>query len=694
MNKFIVGGLCASVILGLSACNSDTAIPNTAPLAKNKAAVAVQQQLSSGIDFTNFDKNVRPQDDFYSYVNGAWINKATIPNDRTRTGAFSDLNEKSYRDVKHIIDTLAATPNLTPGSNEQKVADLYRSYMDVDTLNQLGVTPIKGELNAIAAIKNKADLATYFGHSQVQGDGSPLTFYVEVDFKDANRYSAFLTQSGLSLPEKDYYFNKQPRFESIRKAFVTHVENMYSLAGFAEPKASAQKIMTLETAMAKQNWSIVENRNIEKSYNAYTVKDLAKLAPNIDWKKYLTALGLGEKKTIILNQPSYVKGLSDLIANTDLDTWKTYLQWQVLNHAATKLTPAIDQANFEFYSKKMRGQDTITPRWKRGVALVNSVLGEAVGQEYVQQQFKPESKKRMQQLVENLRNAYVDSVDDLEWMSDVTKAATKKKLAKFTPKVGYPERWENYDQLTIKGNELFANSKRANAFRHKKELERLAGPIRKWEWDMTPQTVNAYYNPVQNEIVFPAAILQAPFFNPNADDAVNYGGIGAVIGHEMGHGFDDQGAKFDGDGNMRDWWTKQDFKEFSARAKQLVEQFDGYAVFDDLNVNGKLTLGENIGDLSGVTIAYRAYKKSLHGKPAPVIDGLTGDQRFFIGFTQIWRSKIKEASLRNQVATDPHSPEKFRTLGPLSNTPAFYKAFNVKPGDAMYVAPEKRVKIW
>ena len=694
MNKVLVGGLCASLIVGLVACNNKEAEVKAPETSKTATATAVEKALTSGIDFANFDKSIRPQDDFYGYVNGTWLKTTEIPSDRTSTGAFYDLREKSRDDVKAIIEEVAATPNLVAGSDEQKVADLYRSFMDTDTINQLGTTPIQAELDKIDALKTKSDLVSYFAHSQIIGGGTPLAFYIDVDAKDSSRYATHIWQYGLSLPEKDYYFNDGERFVNIRKAFVEHIEKMFTIAGFKAPKASAEHVLALETAIANRHWDVVETRDSTKTYNLYQVKDLAKLAPDIDWTAYLTTLGVQDQKDIIINQPSFIEGFNDVLKANELSTWQTYMKWQLLTHFAGEMTDKLDHENFEFFSKTLNGQAEPQPRWKRGVSTVNNVLGEVVGKVYVKRHFTPAAKERMQVLVENLRGAYGTSIDDLEWMSAGTKVEAKDKLAKFDPKIGYPDSSEDYSKLTIKADDLIGNNIRANELSHDKELEKLAGPIRKWEWHMTPQTVNAYYNPTMNEIVFPAAILQPPFFNMQADDAVNYGGIGAVIGHEMGHGFDDQGAKFDGEGNMRDWWTEQDLSEFATRGKALVAQYDGYAVFDDLNVNGELTLGENIGDLSGVTIAYRAYKKSLEGKEAPVIDGLTGDERFFIGFTQIWRAKIKEESMRNRVATDPHSPAKFRSLGALSNMPQFYTTFDVKEGDAMYIAPEKRVKIW
>ncbi|ARD23547.1 M13 family metallopeptidase [Shewanella japonica] len=689
MKKLVTGGLCASLIAGLSACTNE--VENTS---KTATAEAVQAALTSGIDFQNIDKSVRPQDDFYEYVNGTWLKTAEIPSDRTNIGAFYDLRENAREDVKAIIEEVAAMPTLKAGTDEQKVADLYRAFMDVETLNKLGVTPIQPEFDKIAAIDSKADLTNYFAYSQVNGYGTPLAFYINVDAKDSTRYATHIWQYGLSLPEKDYYFNTEERFVNIRNEFVAHIEKMFNLAGLENGKAAAESILALETAIAEKHWDVVETRDSTKTYNKMMVSELAEIAPNIDWKQYLATMGVAEQKDIIINQPSYVSGLSDVIGETDLATLKTYMTWNVLTHAASNLSEEIDAENFAFFSKTLNGQEQQEPRWKRGVNTVSGTLGEVVGKVYVKRHFTSAAKERMSELVENLRGAYGTSIDSLDWMSADTKVAAKDKLAKFNPKIGYPDKWKDYSKLTIKGDDLVGNAQRASVESHNKDIAKLGGPIDKGEWHMTPQTVNAYYNPTMNEIVFPAAILQPPFFNMQADDAVNYGGIGAVIGHEMGHGFDDQGAKFDGEGNMRDWWTESDLEAFTAKGKALVSQYNGYQVFDDLHVNGELTLGENIGDLSGVTIAYKAYKMSLDGKEAPVIDGLTGDERFFMGFTQIWRVKMKEEALRNRVATDPHSPGHFRALGALSNMPEFYSTYDVKEGDKMYIEPAKRVKIW
>ena len=480
----------------------------------------------------------------------------------------------------------------------------------------------------------------------------------------------------------------------MRAGYVAHIENMFNLAGLKDGKAAAQTIMALETKLAGFHWTKVESRDSTKRYNKFNVSELNTVTDAFNWTAFLEAQGVPAQKDLIINQPSFVKGFGETFAATSLADWQTYLTFHTLSNFANSLTTALNDENFDFYSKQLSGREEQRPAWKRGVAVVNSNLGEVIGKVYVGRHFKPEAKVRMTELVENLRGAYGASIDDLEWMSDATKKAAHVKLASFDPKIGYPDKWEDYSALVIKSDDLVGNKIRSGTVAHNKEVAKLGGPIDRQEWGMTPQTVNAYYNPTKNEIVFPAAILQPPFFNLAADDAVNYGGIGAVIGHEMGHGFDDQGSKYDGDGNMRNWWTEDDLAAFKVRTDNLVAQYNNYAVFDDLNVNGELTLGENIGDLSGVSIAYKAYKASLNGKPAPVIDGLTGDQRFFMGFAQVWRGKMVEKSLRNRVATDPHSPAEFRALGSLSNMPEFYRAFDVKEGDAMYIAPENRVKIW
>lgn len=689
MKTIITSAVCSSLLL-VAGCNNNTASMET----KSEATAMQKSALTSGIDQSNMDTSVRPQDNFYRYINGGWINRSEIPADKTSIGSFYDLRDSADDNVKAIIEELAATKNLKNGSDEQKVADLFRSYMNIEARDAAGTAPIQPLFDNINNLKDKRELAAFFGENQFVGAGGPLGFYISVDAKNSASYATHIWQSGLGLPDRDYYFNEAERFVELRAGYIAHIENMFNLAGLEGGKAAAQAIMALETQLAEHHWTKVESRDSTKRYNKFNVNELNTLTDAFDWAAYLDGQGVAAQKDIIINQPSFIKGFGDVFAKTSLETWKSYSTFHTLSHFASSLTVALDNENFDFYANQLNGRKEQKPMWKRGVGVVNNNLGEVIGKVYVGRHFTPEAKSRMSELVENLRNAYGSSIDELEWMSVDTQKAAHVKLAAFSPKIGYPDKWEDYSALTISADDLVGNLMRSGKVSHHKEIEKLGGPIRKWEWGMTPQTVNAYYNPTVNEIVFPAAILQPPFFNMAADDAVNYGGIGAVIGHEMGHGFDDQGSKYDAVGNLRDWWTEADLAAFKSRSDNLVTQYDGYAVFDDLNVNGSLTLGENIGDLSGVTIAYKAYKTSLNGKEAPVIDGLTGDQRFFMGFTQIWRAKFVEKALRNRVATDPHSPGEFRALGALSNTPEFYKAFDVKEGDAMYIAPEKRVKIW
>lgn len=693
MKKIITSAVCSSLLFAVG-CNEQTQTTEVKP-ATSAAAPAVQKApLASGIEQANIDTSVRPQDNLYQYVNGGWLKSHDIPGDKTSIGSFIDLRDAADDSVKAIIEELAATPNLVAGTDEQKVADLFRSYMNSDARNAAGIEPIKPILDAIAQLKDKSDAAKFLGEYQSKGVDGPLAFYISVDAKDSSNYATHIWQSGLGLPDRDYYFNEAERFAKLREGYIAHIANMFTIAKLGNGEAAAKAVMDFETKLAGFHWTRVESRDSNKRYNKYAVKDLTQLSADFDWAAYLAGQGVENQKNIIINQPSFVKGFGETFASTSLADIKTYLTFRTLSGYASYLTTDLDNENFEFFSKQLRGRNEQRPQWKRGVSVVNSNLGEVIGKIYVAKHFKPEAKSRMSTLVENLRTAYGKSIDNLDWMSNDTKQAAHVKLAAFTPKIGYPDKWQDYTTLAIKSDDLVGNIIRSNVAEHHKEVAKLGGPIQKWEWGMTPQTVNAYYNPTVNEIVFPAAILQPPFFNMAADDAVNYGGIGAVIGHEMGHGFDDQGSKYDAEGNLKNWWTDADLAAFKERTDSLVAQYDAYKVFEDLNVNGKLTLGENIGDLSGLSIAYKAYRASLNGKEAPVIDGLTGDQRFFMGWAQVWRFKMVEKSLRNRVATDPHSPGNFRALGIVSNMPEFYKAFDVKEGDKMYIAPEKRVKIW
>ena len=660
-------------------------------------AVSCGQQappLTSGIDMANMDTSVRPQDDFFRYVNGTWLDTTEIPADQTNTGVFLDLRDKAREDVKAIIEDVSSKTDLEPGSDEQKVADLYNSFMNTERLNELGISSLDAELALIGAIADKDQLSAYFARSGINGGGGPFNIYIWVDAKDSTRYVTYMWQSGLGLPDRDYYFKEDERSVELREAYIAHVEKMFELAGFDNPAGSAERMMALETELAEYHWTTVENRDSEARYNLFAFDELGTLGDGVNWPLYLAEAGIASEKDIIINQPSFVEGFNKTFDATSLDDWKTYLRWNLLNNYASYLDSSLDDQNFDFYGRTLEGQKEQRPRWKRGVDVVSGSLGEVIGKVYVKRYFPPEAKARMVELVGNLSAAYGEAISELDWMGPETKAAAQVKLEKFIPKIGYPDRWEDYSTLDIVEGDLVGNVMRANRFGFELFRGRLDGPVQKWIWVMSPQTVNAGYVPTQNEVIFPAAILQPPFFNMAADDAVNYGAIGAVIGHEMGHGFDDQGSKYDGEGNLENWWTDEDREKFTERTQTLIDQFAKFEVFDDLNVNGELTLGENIGDLAGLTISYRAYQISLNGKEAPVLDGMTGDQRFFMGIGQVWRYKATDEAQRNRVMTDPHSPPRFRVNGTLPNMPEFVAAFDVQEGDDMYLPPEDRVKIW
>jgi len=651
------------------------------------------QPMQSGIIKKNMDTLVKPGDNFEAYVNGAWLKKTKIPADKSSYGAFDFIYDKSQEDVKAIIET-AAKSNAADGTNEQKIGDFYASYMDQKDRDAKGISPVQPEFKAIDAIANYSELAAFFGKCNRQGNMYPWGVSVQQDFKKPTEYVLMTWQGGIGLPEKEYYSLGDAKSKNIRDLYVTHIQNMLTLAQVADPAGSAAKILALETQMANVHMKKEDTRNTAALYNKYATADLKQLMPDFDWNAYLSSAGIQNEKNIVVSQIAYTKALNDIIKNTPLDVWKIYLKWGVIHGGATSLTSAIDKENFSFYGKTLYGAEKQREQWRRAVEAVNSNLGEIVGKEYVAKHFPAEAKERMTTLVKNLLKAYEESIKKLDWMSPETKKQALEKISKFNPKIGYPNKWRDYSNLKIAKADLYGNMQRATAFEYQRNMDKLGKPVDKDEWGMNPQTVNAYYNPSLNEIVFPAAILQPPFFDLNAEDAVNYGGIGAVIGHEIGHGFDDQGATFDGDGVMRDWWTAKDLESFKQRTSALVDQYSGFKVFPDLNVNGQFTLGENIGDLGGLSIAIKAYKMSLNGKKSPVLDGFTGEQRVFLGWGQVWLNKDREEALRNQVASDPHSPSKFRINGTIRNVPEFYEAFHVKPGDSLYIAPDKRVKIW
>jgi putative endopeptidase len=648
---------------------------------------------ASGVEVAHMDRSVRPQDDFYRFVNGTWLKNTEIPADKARYGAFIKLADDSEARLRAIIEEAAAKKDKAPGSNEQKVGDLYASFMDEAKLEELGLKPLQPELDRIAAVKDKQELPELMARLMRIGAPVPLTGYINQDAKDPTTYIFYVFQSGLGLPDRDYYLVDDAKFKDIRAAYQAHVGKMLALAGEPQPEAAAKGILELETALAKKQWTRVDSRDRDKTYNKFELKAVNDVTPGFDLAQFLKGIGVNND-AVIVAQPSALTGLAEQLQARPLAQWQTYLKWHLIRGSAPALSKAFVEESFAFYEKTLRGQQEIRPRWKRGVSAVESALGESLGQIYVERHFPPEAKARMEQLVKNLIKAYEQSIRSLEWMGEDTRKQALAKLAKFTPKIGYPNKWRDYSALTIRRDDLVGNLIRSNEFEHAYEFGKLGKPIDRDEWHMTPQTVNAYYNPGLNEIVFPAAILQPPFFNLEADDAVNYGGIGSVIGHEIGHGFDDQGSKYDGDGHLQSWWTAEDRQRFEERTRTLIGQYDQYEPIPGHKVNGALTIGENIGDLGGASIALKAYRLSLQGKPAPVLDGFTGEQRFFIGFGQIWRMKMREQMQLERLKTDSHSPSEFRCNGPLVNVPEFYAAFDVKEGDKMYLPPEKRVKIW
>jgi predicted metalloendopeptidase len=651
--------------------------------------------LHSGVDTKKNDLNTRIQDDFYRHVNGAWLNTAEIPADRSSTGAFMDLRDAVVPRLRTIIEGLAQSKP-APGTDARKIADIYASYMDTKTIEALGLKPLQADFAKVDALSDATQIPALMAWLNLVSIKAPYDVQVHQDNKDATKYVIDFGQSGLGMPDRDYYLkDDDAKLKGVRAKYLEHVAKMLTLAGDAQAETHAVEVLAFETELAKVQWTKVELRDPIKAYNKIDISKLDELTPGYDWKSYLQTLGVtGKVDYVIVSQPSYMTALQKILQTTPLATLKTYFKWQILSASAAQLPDKFADENFAFFSTTLRGTPAQEPRWKRGVRLVDSGLGESLGKLYVAKHFPAQSKARMETLVGNLLLAFKQSIDTLDWMSPATKLEAQAKLASFTPKIGYPVKWKSYSGLQITKGDAVGNLRRMRNFASQVELDKLGKPIDRDEWGMTPQTVNAYYNPELNEIVFPAAILQPPFFDAKADDAVNYGGIGAVIGHEISHGFDDQGAQFDGKGNLRDWWTKEDHDKFAAKTAALVKQYSAYSPVPGYNVNGELTLGENIADNSGAAIAYKAYKLSLKGKPAPVIGGMTGDQRFFMGFGQVWRGKMREQQAIVLIKTDPHSPEEFRANGTLRNLTPFYDAFGVKDTDKMYLTPTERVTIW
>ena len=691
MKKLIVTALSAPLALSLTL--AITGCGNSIATKQQIDATQSAQKLGSGIDPANMDTSVAPQQDFFRYVNGKWVDNTQIPADKARWGSFDALAENAREQVLELIKSLAAGDHPTD-SDEQKIADLYQSFLNQEQIEAQGLKPLTPFLTRIDNLKTYHDLTRLWGEWQVYGIGVPIEFYIDQDDKNSDQYITGAWQSGLGLPDREFYLKTDARSLELLKQYQMYIAKLLKLAAIDKAEEAAANIVALEKKIAALHWSRTQNRDRNAIYNKMTIAELNSLAPGVDWQVVVSNAGLANINELVINQPTYVTELAKLQTDASLADWQQYLRFHLLNSNASNLSSAFDQANFEFYGKTLNGLEEQRSREKRAASLTESNLGFMVGKMYVAQYFKPDAKVRMDKMIENLRVAFSQSINELEWMSPATKQQAQTKLTKFNTKIGYPDKWRDYECVKIAKNDLIGNLHRSAECEHQRAIAKLGKPVDRSEWGMTPQTVNAYYNSSMNEIVFPAAILQPPFFNVEADDAVNYGAIGAVIGHEFTHGFDDQGRHSDGDGNLRDWWTEQDATQFKNRAQLMVEQYSAYNPIDDLHLQGALGLGENIADLGGVTLAHRAYMNSQAGKAGKTIDGFTAEQRFFMGWAQVWRIKYRDEALRVQVINGPHSPGMYRVLGPLSNMPEFYKVYDVKPGDGMYRDDKVRVKIW
>lgn len=676
-----------AVLLGVSAC---------VPLGTEDDAPAsdlhTAEVLNSGIDQTAIDHSVRPQDDFHAYANGVWLKETTMPAEYGRYGTFTILNERAELNLKEIVEQLQDTTEA--GNDTSQIADLYASYMNTEAIEASGLAGVSMELRLVDDIQSLEDLYIAFATLARGGIETPLAAGVMPDFKDSEKYAFYIFQNGLGLPDRDYFLDKDnPRFVTAVQDYTAYASDMLALAGADRAAARATQIVELEERLAEGHWSRTESRVPEKLYNPKTLSELNALA-NMPWERMLSVLGAANLQYIVVAQPSHFESLAVLVTDHSLEVWKDYLRLRVLTDAAPYLSETFANRRFDFYGKKLSGLEKQKERWRRGVSTVSSVLGEPLGKEYVERHFPPAAKQKMLAMVRNLLEEFSLRIDDLAWMSDATKTEAKQKLGKIRVKIGYPDRWRDYSGLNIIADDLIGNMRRSSAYEYNYQLAKLGKPIDREEWSMNPHTVNAYYNPTMNEIVFPAGILQAPMFDLNADDAANYGAAGLVIGHEISHAFDDQGSTFDGDGNLRNWWTDTDREKFKQATDKLVAQYSEFEPVDGMKINGELTLGENIGDLSGATVAVNAYLRSLGGKPAPVIDGLTGLQRFYLGYARTWRTKYRDEVLAQMLVSDPHSPHRERVNGVVRNMPEFYQAYDVNEGDGHFLSEQDRVKVW
>jgi putative endopeptidase len=670
--------LAMALVWAVTACTSTPSPPPPPP--------------ASGLLLAGYDRQVRVQNDLFSFTNGQWVHTTEIPPDRSRYGAFDTLADKSEQDLHTIVEESAAHPGAV-GSPDQRIGDFYTSYMDTNRLEALGITPLKPSLARIDALATPADVLRYFAENAQTGTPSPIALSIDQDAKNTNSYIPGVFQAGLTMPNRDYYLKTDPQFVKLRDQFRTYASRALGLTGTTDPAGAADRVLAVETRLAQMHWTAAQDRDATATYNKFSLADATARTPGLDWKAYLDAARVHTPEFIIA-EPSFFTGLGSALTTMPLADWKSYLKFRLIDDLAPYLNTDLVTARFEFRGRDLAGQQEMRPRWKRGVASVDSAMGDLLGERYVQRYFPPAAKARIDTLVGKLIDVYRTSIDGLDWMSDATKAQAKDKLSKLAVKIGYPTRWKDYSKLTVARDDLVGNVVRSAQVEYQRDLDRLGKPVDRAEWLTTPQTVNAYYSATRNDVTFPAAILQPPFFDPKADDAVNYGGIGAVIGHEISHAFDDQGRKFDGTGNLRDWWTPQDVQRFNTRTEALVAQYSAYEPLPGEHINGELTLGENIADLSGLTVAMRAYHLSLGGRATAVMDGFTGDQRFFLGWSQVWRGKARDEDLRARLLSDPHSPNEFRTNGVVSNLPEYYAAFGVKPGDKLFRPPDQRVKIW
>jgi len=658
----------------------------------------VVTEVVKGINIDLMDKTISPNEDFFQFINGTWLKNNTIPDDRTRWGSFDELRKMTDEDVLSIVDKAMNDASIEESSDQAKAINLYKSILNLEQRNNLGITPIKTTLTKIESINNVSDLQVYLTEMEPKGSNAFFGTYVGSDSKDSNKNVVYLGAGSMGLPDRDYYIKEDTDSKEKREEYVSHITKMLQYLGDSEEVAakSAKQILSFETKLAIPKMDKVERRDARNRYNPMAVTDLQKTVPSINWDNYFTGLGIAKLDTVIVSQLKYIKALQEIFTEDNVSDWKAYLKWDVFNNSVGKLSEELEKSNWDFYSKTLKGAKEQRPRNERALATVNGSVGEALGKLYVSEKFPPEAKAKAKDMITNVLKAFENRINNLAWMSDNTKLKAIEKLKATTVKIGYPDKWKDYSNLKIeKGNSYFENMQNVSEWRFKENISKLGEPVDKTEWHMSPQTVNAYFNPSYNEIVFPAAILQPPFYDYKADDAVNYGGIGAVIGHEISHSFDDSGARFDKEGNLNNWWTEGDAVKFKALGKALSDQYSAIEVLPETNINGEFTLGENIGDLGGVNVGYDAlqlyYEKS--GKPEN-IDGFTGEQRYFMSWATVWRSKYRDEALKNQIKTDPHSPGMVRASQPLKNVDAFYDAFNIKEGDSMYITEEKRVRIW